>query len=197
MQTPQQTPGKPRVRQVEVDLDPPAPAPLPVAAAGPGPVLEAPTAENTWWEATKAAAQAAPVDVSFDSPKTVQPDVPRDSQGRVAMYWFDAAEEGNRLFLFGKMEVQGRMVSCCVIVNGQMRSLFALPRIYAVDGTVRRFITVSCCLTTARVIRARHTERFACANGGCAARVSRAGPFRLHSRDRVHVQARRSQGASA
>ncbi|KAJ2718332.1 DNA-directed DNA polymerase alpha catalytic subunit pol1, partial [Coemansia sp. Benny D115] len=45
------------------------------------------------------------------------------------LYWLDATEASNSVFIFGKTLAGSRYVSCCVRVTGLVRNVFLLPRI--------------------------------------------------------------------
>jgi len=57
--------------------------------------------------------------------------------GKLKFFWTDAHEEnyGSEVFLFGKIYVpsQNNYQSCCVIVKGMQRELYALPK-FALSG---------------------------------------------------------------
>ena len=59
----------------------------------------------------------------------------RDDDGTfIDMFWLDACEVQGEILLFGKIQVDNNVVSCCAKVLGNKRNLFCLPRKTS-DGT--------------------------------------------------------------
>jgi DNA polymerase alpha subunit A len=57
--------------------------------------------------------------------------LPLNPDGTLSFYWFDAHEENNELYIFGKIyqpEVKA-YVSCALKVNGMQREIYALPKL--------------------------------------------------------------------
>lgn len=63
--------------------------------------------------------------------------LPTDQDGKLSFFWTDAHEEnfGAEIYLFGKVYVPAtrNYQSCCVIVKGMQRELYALPK-FALKG---------------------------------------------------------------
>eukprot|EP00698_Gefionella_okellyi_P007248 TRINITY_DN1759_c3_g1_i1.p1 TRINITY_DN1759_c3_g1~~TRINITY_DN1759_c3_g1_i1.p1 ORF type:complete len:1451 (-),score=432.17 TRINITY_DN1759_c3_g1_i1:59-4213(-) len=127
---------------------PPPPAPKPVTAAS-TPVAAAAAVSSTlnttavdmsqaydWRSAVgDETAAAAPVEDFMNLTSAV--DMPVDSAGVTQFYWLDAYEEEKlkgTVFLFGRVNVEGKWISCSLTVKNIPRTIYAVPRVYKQDG---------------------------------------------------------------
>jgi hypothetical protein len=147
------TPERRSAQAADVAATPPAPSPSSVTPSPQTPATKSAAAAvemklhtnsaADWWTAARDQADAAPAAaLAADAVSGAAPDLPLDAQNRLAMYWIDAAEEGNSLFLFGKVacSLRSQVRDRCVLsrvrrtVDSQRRSLGQLLRRCARSG---------------------------------------------------------------
>jgi DNA polymerase alpha subunit A len=56
-----------------------------------------------------------------------------ENNDQIFMYWIDAYELKGKVYLFGKVLIEGKYKSCCATIENINRNLFILPREYSRD----------------------------------------------------------------
>lgn len=93
--------------------------------------------------------QTHTVQTKTESDEEENSEAKEESYNYVDMFWMDAKEQNDKIYLFGKVKVPSEndngtktassrdaFVSCCAIVNNNLRNLYVLPRV-SEDGQTR------------------------------------------------------------
>ncbi|KAJ1986677.1 DNA-directed DNA polymerase alpha catalytic subunit pol1, partial [Coemansia thaxteri] len=91
-------------------------------------VQSEPQGQN-WQEVQNTMANHRPELAKQESAMSIVSDEPAVAGGDLRMYWIDAVERNNNVYLFGKVAHGSSYQSCCVQVSNIERNVFLLPRI--------------------------------------------------------------------